>query len=199
VILAYHAIFSAYGFWLPNDPRGSWSDFVGSWELYRFGAATKTDVRRSVAAQPHDRALREAAKQALKYPAVHFDGRQALAVAHGFATAINEHGYRVFACSILPEHVHLVVARSDRPVERIVAHLKAKASSQLNAEHLHPLGSFAGRRGIPPTPWAAKCWKCFLDDDADMARAIQYVEQNPVKEHKRQQAWSFITPWRPAA
>jgi hypothetical protein len=30
MILAFHAIFGAYGFWLPNDPRGSWSDFVGS-------------------------------------------------------------------------------------------------------------------------------------------------------------------------
>jgi hypothetical protein len=106
MILAYHAIFTAYGFWLPNDPRGSWSDFVGSWELFRFGPATKTDTRRSVAAKPHDRALREAAKHVLKYPAVHFDGRQALAISRGFAAAIAEHGYRPFACSILPDHVH---------------------------------------------------------------------------------------------
>jgi hypothetical protein len=28
MILGYHVIFGAYGFWLPNDPRGSWSDFV---------------------------------------------------------------------------------------------------------------------------------------------------------------------------
>src|SRR4051812_43899841 len=33
MIVGYHVIFSTYGFWLPNDPRGSWSDFVGSWEL----------------------------------------------------------------------------------------------------------------------------------------------------------------------
>ena len=109
MIRAYHAIFTAYGFWLPNDPRGSWSDFVGSWELFRFGPATKTDTRRSVAGKPHDRALRLAAKQALKYPPVQFNGRQASSIARGFATAIAEHGYRVHACSILPEHVHVVV------------------------------------------------------------------------------------------
>jgi REP element-mobilizing transposase RayT len=195
MVLAYHAIFTAYGFWLPNDPRGSWSEFVGSWELFRFGPATKVTTRESLAARPHDRALREAAKQALKYPAVHFSGRQALAVSRGFATAIDEHDYRVFACSILPEHVHLVVARSDRHVERVVAHLKARASSQLNAERLHPLGSFTDRRGLSPTPWAAKCWKCFLDDNADIARAIRYVENNPEKEGKRQQNWSFVVPW----
>jgi REP element-mobilizing transposase RayT len=197
MVLAYHAIFTAYGFWLPNDPRGSWSDFVGSWELFRFGPATKTDTRRSVAAKPHDRALREAAKRALKYPPVRFDGHQALAVSRGFAAAIAEHGYRMLACSILPEHVHVVVVRSDRRIERVVAHLKAKATTQLNADKRHPLGALTGRRGIPPTSWAAKCWKCFLDDHGDIARAIRYVEENPAKEGKRPQHWSFVVPWRP--
>ena len=36
-VLAYHAIFTAYGFWLPNDPRGSWSSYVRSWELFLAG------------------------------------------------------------------------------------------------------------------------------------------------------------------
>jgi REP element-mobilizing transposase RayT len=197
MILAYHAIFTTYGFWLPNDPRGSWSTFVGSWELYHFGAATKINTRRSVAAKPHDRALREAANHALKYPAVHFNGHQALAISRGFITAVAEHAYRILACSILPEHVHMVVARCDRSIERVVAHLKARASSRLNAEKLHPLGCFSDRRGIPPTPWAAKCWKCFLNDNGDIARAIRYVEENPMKEGKRRQNWSFVVPWHP--
>lgn len=54
MILASHVIFGTYGFWLPNDPRGSWSDFVGSWELARFGRATKVTTRRSLAREPHD-------------------------------------------------------------------------------------------------------------------------------------------------
>ncbi|HEY5314071.1 MAG TPA: hypothetical protein VIK18_16185 [Pirellulales bacterium] len=54
--IAYHIIFCAYGFWLPNDPRGSWSTFVGSKLLYRkFGPATKVTTRESLAHQPHDR------------------------------------------------------------------------------------------------------------------------------------------------
>jgi hypothetical protein len=69
MIIGYHVIFSTYGFWLPNDPRGSWSDFVGSWELFRYGPATKTTQRRSLAYDEHDRARRLAAKKALKYPA----------------------------------------------------------------------------------------------------------------------------------
>jgi len=54
-VLAYHLIMTAYGFWLPNDPRGSWSDFVRAWELFLFGGpATRTTERRSLARDPHD-------------------------------------------------------------------------------------------------------------------------------------------------
>jgi hypothetical protein len=42
MVLAYHCTFTAYGFWLSNDSRGSWSDFVRSFDLYLTGAATKT-------------------------------------------------------------------------------------------------------------------------------------------------------------
>jgi hypothetical protein len=45
MIHGYHVVWGAYGFWLPNDPRGSWSDFVYAWELARFGQATKSAER----------------------------------------------------------------------------------------------------------------------------------------------------------
>src|SRR5690349_22122550 len=93
MVLASHVIFSAYGFWLPNDPRGSWSDFVGSWDLFRYGSATKVDDYRSYAHDPHDKAKRLAAKDALKYPPVVLTGEQALSVAKGFAKVARASGY----------------------------------------------------------------------------------------------------------
>src|SRR5207302_1367380 len=131
-VLAYHVIFGAYGFWLPNDPRGSWSDFVAAWELWRAGGpATKTDTRRSGAGKRHDAAARRRVKEALKYPAVVFDGHQALSVAHGFARMAAKSNYRVHACCILPEHVHLVLGRHHYKVEQMVRLLKAEASTEL--------------------------------------------------------------------
>src|ERR1700679_1828107 len=100
MVHAYHVIFGTYGFWLPNDPRGSWSEFVGSWELLRFGCATTTAVRRSVAYSNHDRALRIEAKKTLKYPPVKFSGVQARAVARGFAQYVERSGIVVLACAI---------------------------------------------------------------------------------------------------
>jgi REP element-mobilizing transposase RayT len=197
MVLGYHVIFGAYGFWLPNDPRGSWSDFVGSWELFRFGPATRTDTRHSVAHQPHDRTLRLAAKQALRYPPVQFTGVQARAVGRGFADSVHRGGVTVWACAILPEHVHLVIARHTCKVEQIVNLLKGAATQALLAEGLHPFVDQRKPNGQIPTCWAGKGWKVFLDTQADIQRAIRYVEENPLKEGKPPQRWSLVTPYEP--
>lgn len=194
MVLGYHAIFSTYGFWLPNDPRGSWSDWIRKWELLAYGPATKVDTRRSVAGVPHDRDLRMRAKEALSFPEVKFTGLQAKLVGDGFGTAIHESGYRVFACSILPQHVHMVIGRHDRTVERIVGHLKSRATQQLKAAAQHPLASFELDNGLNPSPWAAKCWKVFQSTIRDIRRAIRYVEENPLRERKPRQNWPFVLP-----
>jgi REP element-mobilizing transposase RayT len=187
MIHAYHVIFTTYGFWLPNDPRGSWSDFVGAWELVRFGKATKVTARRSLAHTQHDATVRRAAKRVLKHEPVIFSGLQALAVSRGFARAINESDYTILACAILPDHVHAVIARHERRVERIVSHLKARATQSLKSEGLWPDD---GR----PT-WAEHCWKVYLNTPSDIRRAVKYVNDNPLREDKRRQRWSFVVPY----
>jgi REP element-mobilizing transposase RayT len=194
MIHGYHAIFCAYGFWLPNDPRGSWSDFVGAWELVRFGRATKS-IERSQLAEGQQR-LRQKAKRTLKYPPVQFTDEQVLAIGRGFEAAIRTSGFTVWACSILPEHVHLVIARHTFKVEQIVNLLKGAASRTLREEGVHPLARF-GRPGHRlPTPWADRRWKVFLDSAEAIENATGYVEDNPGKERKPPQDWSFITPFR---
>src|SRR5437763_4246727 len=85
MVLAYHVIFGTYGFWLPNDPRGSWSDFVGAFELFiEAGKATTTTTRRSVAASDHDRAARLRATAVLRRPEVRLTGLQARSAGQAF-------------------------------------------------------------------------------------------------------------------
>ncbi len=192
MVRAYHVIFGTYGFWLPNDPRGSWSNWIGSWELLRYGRATKTSTRRSVAGIGHDCRLRQAGKCGLKYPPVVFNGHQALSIARGLARMVSTGGYVVNACCILPEHVHMVVARHRYRIEQVVRLLKAAATVELANDGQHPLSAWRSRDGTLPTPWARKCWKCFLNTNQEIARAVRYVEQNPIKEGKRPQRWSFV-------
>jgi len=197
-VLAYHLIITAYGFWLPNDPRGSWSDFVRSWELLRFGEATKTDERRSLARKPHDRAKRLEAKKSLIRDADEFSGRQALAIAHGFADYCHRSGCVIYQCAILPTHTHLVIARHWYKIEQISRLLKGAASTALLNEGLHPFADvhYADRRC--PSPWARGEWSVFLDSPESILRAIRYVRDNPLRERLPIQKWSFATPYRPA-
>jgi len=100
--------------------RGSWSDFVGAWELFHYGGATKTTETCSVAGRPHDREKRLAAKEALKFPPVNFSGIQARAIGRGFAAYAAKSSLTIHACAILPDHVHLVLARHLLDVEKLL-------------------------------------------------------------------------------
>jgi hypothetical protein len=156
MVVAHHIIFSMYGFWLPNDPRGSWSEFTGSWELFRYGGpATKVDDRRSHAWDQHDVRKRMEMKEKLKYPAVMLTGAQALSVAHGFARIAEHSGYRIHALSILPGHGHIVLGRHHYDVEQIVRRLKQAAGKELEKDGLHPFQGLVARRGALPTPFGA--------------------------------------------
>lgn len=193
MVLGSHVIFSAYGFWLPNDPRGSWSDFVGAWDLFRYGRATKTTERHSVAKRHHDNAQRVAAKTALARPAVMFTGVQARAIGRGFADYAERSQLAIWACAILPDHVHLVLGRHRLEVEKLVIQLKSAATRQLMHEGIHPFGHLAMENGPPPKCFAVGQWKVFLDSMEDIKRAIRYVEVNPQKEGKPRQRWNFVT------
>ena len=194
MILGYHLILSAYGFWLPNDPRGSWSDVVRAFNLRRFGHATKVDTTRSVANQPHDQDTRFAAKKALRYPPVRFTGEQARTIVAGFADAAAENHYTIHALCILPDHAHLVIARHQLDIDHIARHLKAKATHRLSKTGRHPLAKHASWNGRIPSPWARNHWCPFIRSHRHMRLAIRYVEANPLKAGLPRQWWSIVIP-----
>ena len=193
-IIAWHFIFCTYGFWLPNDPRGSWSRFVRSPEIYAVGGpATGGTIRRSVAGARHDGAARKAAKLELKYTPVKFTGVQARAVARGIARAVHENQYIVHACAILPDHVHILMDIQSRKTERVVGHLKARAAMQIRQEGIHPLAGYVTPAGNVPSMWAHGHW-CVFIHPSELSRAKQYIELNPPQAGFKPQSWNFIRP-----
>jgi len=194
MVLAYHLILSAYGFWLPNDPRGSWSDHVRRYELLAFGPATKVTTRRSVAHIEHDRAARETAKKALRFPPVVFTGIQAKLIGDGFAFRARASGLRVWACAVLPDHAHLVVGRHSRyDAETMMNQLKGAATYQLVHAELHPFATMRDVKGKLPSVWASSGWKVYLNDERHIRAAVRYVEMNPVRAGLRRQRWRCVT------
>ena len=195
-MLGWHLIFSTYGFWLPNDERGSGSSRVRAQHIYEAGGeATKINTRHSVARRPHDVRLRRLAKEALKYPAVELSGIQARAVARGIAAIVPKVGLVVYACAIMPDHVHLVVARHPLNGDELLACVKRAGTRGLNEEGLHPMRPYARANGRLPSPWGARGWKVMLFSREDMLSRIRYVERKPVAAGFKAQGWSFVAPY----
>ena len=162
--------------------------------MLRFGKATKTQTRQSVAGHRHDQEMREAAKRKLKYPPVQFTGNQARSIGFGFADFAQISGLNVLACTILPEHVHMVISRHRYKIEYATNLLKGAASHKLASDNLHPFASLANEGERLPKMWARGQWKVYLNSYEDIVRAIKYVEDNPLKEGKQRQVWGFVQP-----
>ena len=195
MVIAYHVIFGAYGFWLPNDPRGSWSTEVWANHLQPFGGATKVNTRKSLAGRKHDHLHRMKTKRQLQYPPVAFDREQLSTIADAFGDAVSDLKLEVFACTIMPDHVHFVIGRSECTAEYMVGFLKRAATRRLLAENLHPLQEFRQANGRIPSPWVVGGWFVYLNTSAEVCSRVRYVEENPVKAGLPPQRWKFVRPY----
>lgn len=196
-VIAFHVILGVYGFWLPNDPRGSKSHFVWADNLKQFGDATYIETRSSIAASKHDQTKRLAAKRSLKYPPIQLDGHQAKAITDGFRDAVLKHDIKILACAILPDHTHLVIERTASDIESVVAQLKRHSGWSLRQSGRHPMEEHRTPDGRVHSAWGREFWVVYIADAKHLRSAIRYVERNPIHEGKKRQHWSFITPLSP--
>jgi hypothetical protein len=108
---------------------------------------------------------------------------------------VEKSGYQVYACCVLPQHTHLVIGRHTYPIEQVIRLLRQAATAKLLEDGLHP---FAGQRspgGRLPSVWGQDFRKVFLFTPEEVRDRIQYVEENPLREGKRRQHWSFVIPY----
>ena len=127
-------------------------------------------------------------------PPVVFNDRQVLAIGRGFARVVVKCGFVVWACSIMRDHVHMVIRRHHYKVEQIVRLLKQGASQELAARGLHPLERYRQGDGALPTVWERNCWRSFLDTVEGIECAIEYVDANPESQRRPRQLWPFVSP-----
>jgi REP element-mobilizing transposase RayT len=180
MVAAYHLIWTAYGHWPPNDPRGSTSHEMHCAKLAPLGELHHGRKRLQPAGQVI-REFYEAARGVLKYELRTFTPSVISTIACGFAEAIKKHTYTCYACAIMPDHVHLVLRKHRDKAAQMIEHLQdaSRAALQEQIREEHPV-------------WGGPGWKVFLDTREDITRTIRYVEQNPVKMKKSVQAWPFV-------
>ncbi|MCI0641444.1 MAG: transposase [Gemmataceae bacterium] len=186
LVIAHHLIWTAYGWWLPNDPRGSGSHTIRNELLAEFGELHYGRKK----LQPAGKIVRQFYEQVadvLKHPLLTFDEPQRLLVGEAFAQVIEEQRYTCYACAIMPDHVHAVIRKHKHQAEEMVDFLK-EASRNLLIKN--------GQRALTHPTWlAGHGWKVFLDHPDEVWRTIRYVEQNPIKIGLPAQSWSFVKPY----
>jgi REP element-mobilizing transposase RayT len=67
----------------------------------------------------------------------------------GFACYAKKSQLPVWACAILPDHVHLVIGRISLDVQQIVIQLERYATRQLIAEGIHPQAGWKEAERLP--------------------------------------------------
>jgi REP element-mobilizing transposase RayT len=185
IVIAYHLVWTAYGTWLPNDPRGSGSQEVASPLLAEIGELHLG--RKPV--QPHFREVRDFYQRAeplLKFDVSRFDQGQIEAIAAAFSEIIAEQQYTCYACAVLPDHVHIVIRKHRDRAEEMIARLQEASRLRLCSARLvpseHPV-------------WTGGGWKSFLDSPTAVTAAARYVEKNPLKAGLGTQNWTFVQPY----
>lgn len=176
MIIAYHAIFTTYGTWLPNDPRGSYSKEVYNEQLRALGTVK---YGRQSPAPSGTKLMRfwTAATPRLSHAPFFIDNDTRPIVAAGFRAVVQRLGIEVAACAIMNDHVHLLVLRSKYRIEYIVNQLKDAATRALRLKH---------------SPWTRGCWKVFINDTESLAAATDYIKANPTCAGLRTQSWNFV-------
>ncbi len=187
MVAAYHLIWTVYGYWLPNDPRGSTSLQVHSANIASLGDFHYGRKR----IQPAGAVLREfyeAARGVLKHKLLTFTPEDAQLIACGFADAIKKRTYTCYACAIMPDHIHLVIRKHRDQAEDMIAHFQDATREAIRA-------NLGGHHGPEHPVWGGPGWKVFLNTQKDIRRTVYYVEQNSVKIGRPIQGWPFVKPY----
>ena len=185
MVAGYHLIWTAYGWWLPNDPRGSSSRRVFSAAIAGLGELHPG--RKKI--QPAGRVIREfyeAASDTLKHDLLTFSDSEMVVIGKSFSEVIRDRSYTCYAAAIMPDHVHLLIRKHRDDAETMIAALQ-------EASRVAVLES--GGRAVTHPVWGGPGWKVFLESIEDFHRVIRYTEENPEKARRPRQNWEFVCPY----
>jgi REP element-mobilizing transposase RayT len=185
MISAYHLIWTAYGWWLPNDPRGSNSRVVRDAGIADLGPLHR-GRKRILPASSEIRGFYQIARERLKYPLLVFTPNEIATIAVAFAEVIHDRGYTCYGCAIMADHVHLVVRKHRDTAEEMISCFQELSRAAVSAK---PQAS----RGIEHPVWGGPGWKVFLESRGHIERTVEYVQRNLVVARGPEQAWPFVT------
>jgi REP element-mobilizing transposase RayT len=182
LVIAYHLIWTAYGCWLPNDPRGSGSTTIRKDILAQLGELHQGRKR----VQPAASVVRRFYQQApalLRHALLTFSQEERLHLGHAFAEVIAAQRYTCYACVLMPDHVHVLLRKHKHSAETMIETLKQGSRAHLIKERF---------RSADHLTWTEGGWKVFLEHPDEVRRTIPYIEENPLPLGEAVQTWPFV-------
>ena len=185
MVVGYHLIWTIYGSWLPNDPRGSTSHEIRCAEIVGLGDLHYGRKRVQPAGE-NIRKFYEAARTILKHELLKFSSDEVGRLGAEFAKVVQQRGYTCYACAIMPDHVHLLIRKHRDKAEQMIASFQDSSRDELIANGIRPAGH---------PVWGGPGWKVYLESREDFQRVAKYIEENTVKARLPRQYWDFVTPY----
>jgi REP element-mobilizing transposase RayT len=185
IVIAYHLVWTADGWWLPNDPRGSGSEYIAQ-DIFKQLGDLHMGRKQIQPASSEVRGFYERAAGLLKYPLLKFGNEQVLAIAQAFGQVIQECRYTCYACAVMPDHVHILIRKHKHLAEEMLDRFHEAGRLAIAG-----VGDWEGDHPV----FGAGGWKVFLDEPKEIWRTISYIEQNPVKIGLPVQHWGFVTAY----
>jgi len=140
--------------------------------------------------QPSGRVVREFYEKAaplLRHPLLTFDERARSEIAAAFEGELAKQTYASWACTVMPDHVHILIRKHKHLAEEMAENLMHASRDRLIE---------TGHRDNDHPAWTAGTgWKVFLGHPDEIRRTIHYIERNPVKIRLPEQRWPFVKPY----
>ncbi len=185
IVIAYHLVWTGYGWWLFTDPRGSMSSVLRNEYLRDTGEMHFGRKR----IQPRSSEVREhfrTTESKLAHARRTFSDVEIDCIGSAFARVVTECVYTVYACAIMMDHIHLLIRKHRHSAEDMIANFQRESHLALrDARHFdleHPV-------------WGGHGWTVFIDNPERVWKTIDYVRENPIKARMREQNWSFVKPY----
>jgi REP element-mobilizing transposase RayT len=184
LVIAYHLIWTAYGWWLPNDLRGSTSKTVRREVLKELGEL-HFGRKKIQPASWKVRDFYDNAASTLLNPLATFTSAEISAIGEAFAAVVGEFKYTCYACAIMPDHIHILIRKHKHLAEDMIFNFQRASHARLLELKY---------RQENQRTWASGCgWKVYLDHPEDVRRTIKYVDDNPAKIGLPRQEYEFVT------
>lgn len=130
IVIAHDIMWTLYGWWLPNDPGGSTSRTTRDNWIAELGELHLG--RKRIQPTSHDiRAFYKQATGQLKHFLLSFAPTEFPLAAASIGAAIAEFGLTCYACSVMPDHVHLVIRKHRLSAEDMIEGIQSLSRERL--------------------------------------------------------------------